>query len=75
MPAPISTNEDAFVPNSDADIKNLITAMKSLMPKDGAGGSYDRAKLRQTASRLSLALETPGDTVQRVAYLVWQLLP
>lgn len=30
---------------------------------------YDREKLRETARKLSVALETPGDTIQRISYL------
>ena len=36
----------------------------------GSGRTYDREKLRDAAYRLALSLETPGETVQRIAYLV-----
>lgn len=59
---------------SDAEAKNCITAIQGLLPKGHSGGPYNREKLRDAAVKLSLALETPGDTVQRISYLVWSCL-
>ena len=69
-----SANDPKGIHNSesakDTEVEKSITTLKDLLPKDGSGGSFDREKLRDAAHKLSLALETPGDTVQRVAYLV-----
>ena len=62
----ISTSETS----QDAETESLVTTLKGLLSKIGSRGPDDRKQLKETASKLSLALETPGDTVQRVAYLV-----
>lgn len=54
---------------SDSDLSGLITRLENLkpaVPKDGA----TRKSLFETARSLMLALETPGDSVQRIAYTV-----
>ena len=57
-------------PAPDTAMEASIAALKALLPGDGSEGSYSREKLRDAAIKLSMALETPGDTVQRIAYLV-----
>ena len=51
------------------NIADLCVKLDSLcenVPQDG----FLRKKLMNTAHNLSLALEKPGDTIQRIAYLV-----
>ncbi|KAL6715883.1 hypothetical protein ACLMJK_006844 [Lecanora helva] len=56
----------------DREVKEHIATLKPLLPKDGSVMSYNREKLKAAALKLSLSLETPGDTVQRIAYLPLQ---
>ena len=69
-PANGPKGDDSSEPAQDTAMEGAIAALKALLPGDGSGGSYSREKLRDAAVKLSLALETPGDTVQRIAYLV-----
>ena len=56
--------------SQSSEIANLIDALKeALLAKDPAAPAT-RQHLKETAENLSLALETPGETVQRVAYYV-----
>ena len=48
----------------------LIASLKSILAEHDTTGTYDRLKLKNTAEQLSIALETPGDTAQRIAYYV-----
>ena len=48
----------------------LIAELKSNLSTNDPAGPVTRRHLKETAERLSLALETPGETVQRVAYYV-----
>lgn len=54
--------------NSEAS--SLIDSVRENLPSQGSDGSFDREKLKRLAFELSIALETPGDTVQRIAYYV-----
>ena len=53
-----------------SEVTALITSLKDYLPRGDSEGSYDRERLKEAAERLSIALETPGDTVQRIAYYV-----
>ena len=81
MPSQISNgvNEASMAaPDKNPEVANLIASLKDCLSGNGSEGSYDRERLKETAERLSIALETPGETVQRVAYYVRQpfiLLP
>ena len=61
------------VPSDEKAVTTLIDSLKSLLPDNASKGSYDRIRLKNVAERLSLALETPGDTAQRVAYYMSEL--
>ena len=70
--ADISSNSmDGLRSVHEDEAEKYIKSIKTLLPEDASKGSFDREKLKEAATKLSLALETPGDTVQRVAYLVW----
>ena len=56
--------------DQDSEVMALATSLKSYLPRGDSVGSYDRERLKEAAERLSIALETPGDTVQRIAYYV-----
>ena len=56
--------------NENSEITSLISSLKKQLPDDGAPTSYDRKQLRETVVKLGLALESPGDTVMRLGYLV-----
>lgn len=53
----------------DSYISDLVKTVRDNLPEEG-GNLYDREKLLNASRKLSVALETPGDTIQRVAYLV-----
>lgn len=59
--------------SSTDEVASLIGAVKALLPKDGSS-SFDREQLLFTAHKLSIALETPGETAQRIMYLVRDVL-
>ena len=52
------------------EITALIAELKKNLSENDAAGPAARRHLKEIAERLSLALETPGETVQRVAYYV-----
>ena len=56
--------------NEDAEVAALISSLKDTLPDNGTLTSLNRARLRETAQKLSAALETPGETAQRIVYLV-----
>lgn len=51
----------------DSDASALVEDLRNLLRDDS--GQYDREKLRKTIRKLSIALETPGDTVYRISFL------
>lgn len=54
---------------SESDLSDLVTKLKNLnhaVPKDEA----TRKSLVDAARSLVFALETPGDSIQRIAYTV-----
>jgi len=55
---------------AESAVSALIAAVKDSLPSDVSSQAYDREKLKDAAYKLTLALESPGDTVQRVAYYV-----
>ena len=57
--------------SSDSDeVAALIHDLKRTLSADDPTAATTRKHLKRTAEKLSLALETPGETVQRVAYYV-----
>lgn len=54
----------------DPEVKTLIDTLKKILLASDPTGPPTRETLKDTAERLSLALETPGETVHRVAYYV-----
>ena len=50
--------------------KDLIASFSGMLSEQSSTGSFDRIKLKNTAEQLSISLETPGDTAQRIAYYV-----
>ena len=52
------------------EVSALIESLRQSLPQRGPDGSYNREQLKETAERLSIARETPGETCQRVAYYV-----
>ena len=56
------------------EVPALIASLRQSLPQKGPDGSYNRDQLKETAERLSIALETPGETCQRMAYDVSQLV-
>ena len=56
------------------EVPALIESLRQSLPQKGPDGSYNREQLKETAERLSIALETSGETCQRVAYYVRQLV-
>lgn len=61
--------EDA-TKTGDPIISNLINAVKGCLPSEPSSQDYDRKKLKEAAYKLSVALESPGETMQRFAYYV-----
>ena len=52
------------------EVAALIHTMKKTLSEADPAGPATRQHLKEVAERLSIALETPGETVQRVAYYV-----
>ena len=67
--SPLVESDNATV-QKDPALSVLINAVKDNLPSDTPSQAYDRVKLKEAAYKLALALETPGDTVNRVAYYV-----
>ena len=59
---------DSFTQNSE--VTTLIDELKKTLSVNDPAGPATRRHLKETVEQLSLALETPGETVQRVAYYV-----
>lgn len=51
----------------------MIDAPKKALSASDPAGPSTREQLKETAEKFSLALETPGETVQRVSYYVSSL--
>lgn len=56
--------------SQNSEVTALIAALKETLSANDPAGPATRKHLKETAEKLSLALETPGETVQRVAYYV-----
>lgn len=67
----MDTANGSFTQN--LEVTALIAELKSNLLVDDPAGPATRQRLKETAEQLSLALETPGETVQRVAYYVSNL--
>ena len=52
------------------EVMALIDTLKKTLSASDPAGPTTRTHLKETAEKLSIALETPGETVQRVAYYV-----
>ena len=59
---------DSFTQNSE--VTTLINELKKNLSVNDRAGLATRRHLKETVEQLSPALETPGETVQRVAYYV-----
>ena len=70
MPPQSRLVETDKAPVQEDAVVSVINAVKDSLPLDTSSQAYDRKKLREAAYKLVLALEKPGDTVNRVAYLV-----
>lgn len=57
----------SYISAMNSDASALVGDLRNQLREDCE--QYDREKLRETARKLSVALETPGDTIQRIAYL------
>lgn len=53
-----------------SEVTALIDSLKKTLSASDPAAPATRAHLKGTAEKLSIALETPGDTVQRIAYYV-----
>lgn len=53
-----------------SEVTALIDALKKVLSASDPAAPATREYLKDTTEKLSLALETPGETVQRVAYYV-----
>ena len=54
----------------DPNVRALIDALRTSLSGSDPVTLSTRKHLKESAERLSLALETPAETVQRVAYYV-----
>lgn len=54
----------------NSEVTALIDALKKALSANDPAAPATRQYLKETAEKLSLALETPGETVQRIAYYV-----
>ena len=52
------------------EVTALIAELKKKLSVNDPAGPATRRDLKETAEQLSLALETPGETVHRIAYYV-----
>ena len=59
--------------NQSAEVTALIDALKKTLSASDPAGPSTREQLKETAEKLTLALETPKETVERVAYYVSSL--
>ena len=53
-----------------SEVAILVDALKKALSASDPMAPATRQHLKETAENLSLALETPGETVQRIAYYV-----
>lgn len=53
-----------------SEVTTIVTTLKEILSVEDPAAPATRRHLKDTAKKLSLALETPGETVQRVAYYV-----
>ncbi|KAG8531974.1 uncharacterized protein KY384_003610 [Bacidia gigantensis] len=54
--------------NDKSEAEAVLGTIRELLSEYDSKGSYDRLQLKNAAERLSIGLETPGDTTQRIAY-------
>ena len=53
-----------------SEVTALVDALKQALSTNDLATPLKRQHLKETAGKLSIALETPGETVQRIAYYV-----
>ena len=75
----LSVNSKAQLHNADQDVPTLAKEIQELSSRISSDADEPidddlRQQLREKTHKLSLALETPGDTIQRIAYLVSRIL-
>jgi hypothetical protein len=56
--------------SQETEVAALIDTLRDCLSQKGSNGTYNREQLKDVAERLSIALETPGETCQRVTYYV-----
>ncbi|KAL8831609.1 MAG: hypothetical protein Q9191_000760 [Dirinaria sp. TL-2023a] len=66
---PLDKAEIAAI-KEDPAVPGLIDALKEHLPSSASSQAYDRQRLREAALELALALESPGETFDRVAYYI-----
>lgn len=54
----------------EPDVSESLAVLKERLSEEAINGPDGRRKLLEAARSLSSALETPGESVQRLAYLV-----
>ena len=54
----------------NSEVTALIDALKKALSANDPAAPPTRMYLKETAEKLSFALENPGETVQRIAYYV-----
>ena len=54
----------------DPDVSESLAVLKEALSEEAISKPDGRRKLVQAARSLSTTLETPGESIQRVAYLV-----
>ena len=56
--------------SQETEVAALTDTLRDCLPQKGSNGTYNRELLKDVAERLIIALETPGETCQRVTYYV-----
>ncbi len=62
-------------PTETPEVATLIDTLKNVLSANDPAGPATREQLKETAEKLSLALETAPETVQRIAYYVSSTCP
>lgn len=58
------------IATQNSEVTTIVNALKELLSAKDPAAPATRKHLKNAAEKLSLALETPGETVQRIAYYV-----
>lgn len=70
-----SNIEDTSAWQQDRDVSESLAALKHRLAEEALNEPDGRRKLLAAARSLTNSLETPGESVQRLAYLVRTYLP